>query len=275
MRSIKFIILFISISFYYIADVSSQSAMFLHTRDGNVHSFDLTEIDSITFTFESDTGSFTGLAAYYPFSGDAADESGNSNHGIVNGATLTQDRHGTDIAAYHFDGVSGHYIFADNSSSLNLRETGSIALWIYISSYGDTTYNKFWHLIGKGAKAGWDSDGYSIFYHDEDALLYGTITNRSQFPTFNRVSFGRPATHQWHHLVLIWDGTELKSYINGQQIGDPIPQTITVPATWDDLVMGKKPSGRRPGYFHGKIDEIYIFTYALSEEEIEQIYNQY
>jgi hypothetical protein len=35
-----------------------------------------------------------GLVAYYPFNGNANDQSGNGNHGIVNGAALGADRNG-------------------------------------------------------------------------------------------------------------------------------------------------------------------------------------
>lgn len=35
-----------------------------------------------------------GLIAHYPFNGNANDESGNDNNGIVSGATLTTDRFG-------------------------------------------------------------------------------------------------------------------------------------------------------------------------------------
>ena len=41
-----------------------------------------------------------GLVAYYPFNGNANDESGFDNHGTVNGATLTSDRFGNDASAY-------------------------------------------------------------------------------------------------------------------------------------------------------------------------------
>jgi len=34
-----------------------------------------------------------GLVAWYPFDGNASDMSGNGNHGTVNGATLSTDRH--------------------------------------------------------------------------------------------------------------------------------------------------------------------------------------
>ncbi|MDP6927346.1 MAG: hypothetical protein QGG84_09690, partial [Rhodospirillales bacterium] len=47
-----------------------------------------------------------GLIAYYPFNGNANDESGNGNDGTVNGATLAADRNGETGKAYSFDGAS-------------------------------------------------------------------------------------------------------------------------------------------------------------------------
>ena len=45
-----------------------------------------------------------GLVAYYTFEGDARDLSGNGHHGIVHGASLTQDRFGNADGAYAFGG---------------------------------------------------------------------------------------------------------------------------------------------------------------------------
>ena len=53
------------------------------------------------------TGQFDfteGLVAYYPFNGNAKDESGNGNDGTVSGAVLASDRNGNDSKAYSFDG---------------------------------------------------------------------------------------------------------------------------------------------------------------------------
>ena len=44
-----------------------------------------------------------GLVGYWPFNGNANDESGNGNNGTVNGATLTADRNGVANKAYSFD----------------------------------------------------------------------------------------------------------------------------------------------------------------------------
>ncbi|MFN5093172.1 MAG: LamG domain-containing protein, partial [Bacteroidota bacterium] len=48
----------------------------------------------------------TGLVGYWPFCGNANDESGNGNNGTVNGATLTTDRFGNANSAYVFDNSS-------------------------------------------------------------------------------------------------------------------------------------------------------------------------
>ncbi len=50
----------------------------------------------------------SGLVAYYPFNGNAKDESGNGNNGSVFGATLTMDRFGNDRSAYEFNGTDNY-----------------------------------------------------------------------------------------------------------------------------------------------------------------------
>ena len=47
-----------------------------------------------------------GLVAWYPFNGNAKDESDNENNGIVNGATLTTDRFKENTKAYSFTGAN-------------------------------------------------------------------------------------------------------------------------------------------------------------------------
>jgi hypothetical protein len=46
-----------------------------------------------------------GLMGWWPFSGNANDESGNGNNGNINGATLAVDRFGAMNRSYEFDGL--------------------------------------------------------------------------------------------------------------------------------------------------------------------------
>ena len=46
---------------------------------------------------------------WWPFNGNANDESGNGNDGMVNGASLEVDRFGFASRSYYFNGVDASY----------------------------------------------------------------------------------------------------------------------------------------------------------------------
>ncbi len=81
-----------------------------------------------------------GLVAYYPFNGNANDESGNGNDGTVNGATLTEDRFGNVDSAYMFDGVND-YIVIPNSETLNSKRITVSAWYFSTGTFGSTGAN--------------------------------------------------------------------------------------------------------------------------------------
>jgi hypothetical protein len=60
-----------------------------------------------------------GLVGWWPFNGNATDESINTNDGTVNGATLTADRFGNANSAYSFNGNNGVNIIVQDA--INLR----------------------------------------------------------------------------------------------------------------------------------------------------------
>ena len=64
------------------------------------------------------------LVAYYPFNGNAMDESGNNNNGTVNGATSTTDRNGISNNAYYFDGDNDFI-----ESSIGINQNFTFSLW--------------------------------------------------------------------------------------------------------------------------------------------------
>ncbi|MDH4071428.1 MAG: hypothetical protein OEV30_13510, partial [Ignavibacteria bacterium] len=70
--------------------------------------------------------------AYWPFNGNANDESGNGNHGTVYGSMLAEDRFGNPNSAYDFDGVDDYIDFGTDASTL-LRESVTISLWMKLA----------------------------------------------------------------------------------------------------------------------------------------------
>ena len=92
-------------------------------------------ISVIVFVFTSNAFSqvpnyvpISGLVGYWPFNGNANDESGNGNNGTVNGATLTEDRFGNADQSYQFN----------SSDNFDFHQE--------IIFHADNTY-QYWQLI--------------------------------------------------------------------------------------------------------------------------------
>ena len=86
-----------------------------------------------------------GLVAYYPFNGNANDESGSGNNGVVYGAVLAVDRFGENNNSYEFDGIDD-YINIGNQVKPSFPI--SVSVWVKIndlSTYGGILRNDQWN----------------------------------------------------------------------------------------------------------------------------------
>jgi hypothetical protein len=116
-------------------------------------------ISRISMSFAATT---QGLVAYYPFNGNANDESGNGNQGTVYGASLTPDKDGQTNSAYSFDGVND-YIHIPYNQNFDINPNGfTVAHWIKVDpSQGED----LWCTIDKSHggpasdKTGWAMQG--------------------------------------------------------------------------------------------------------------------
>ncbi|MFM7726533.1 MAG: hypothetical protein ACKO7B_07520, partial [Flavobacteriales bacterium] len=90
-----------------------------------------------------------GLVGWWPFNGNANDESGNGNDGVVNGAVLASDRNGVVNAAYSFDGIND-FILCNNFNLIQGNVSRTFSFWIkysivetggWVISYGPQAYD--------------------------------------------------------------------------------------------------------------------------------------
>lgn len=101
------------------------------------------------FNFISLMG-FPNLVLHYPFNGNTNDISASSNHGINNGAVLTNDRFGNANRAYEFNGTNS---YVASTNSLSSPFPMSISLWF------KTTTTNGGKLFGFGsAQSGGSAD---------------------------------------------------------------------------------------------------------------------
>lgn len=205
-----------------------------------------------------------GLMAYYPFNGNANDESGNGNNGVVNGAALDLDRFGNINSAYSFDG-SSNFISIPNSPSLQDISSITISAWCKIKAWyyiGQELYFPILNKSNEESKYG----KYSL------ALNYnGGIYHLNENETGFTYDWDTTIS-KWHHIVFTISNNTTSLYVNGKhlytQASGVFPET---PIDTLPLIIGMDAPGLIE-YSKGEIDDIGIWNRALTDNEIIQVY---
>jgi len=213
----------------------------------------------------------SGLVGYWPFCGDANDESGNGNNGTVNGATLTSDRFGNPNSAYDFDG-SASYIEVLHSTSQNLTNAVSFSLWINPTDYN---LNSQASRVPLGKKINATTSGLGFETLDGVGSCCGPQFYLNNNTGAGGLDYEDPVSlvaGSWTHLVGTYDGSILKLYKNSILIGSNTG-SISLSSTVQSLFFGREGSSSPNRYFKGLIDDIGFWNRALSASEIHQLYN--
>ena len=219
-----------------------------------------TEIQKLYYGFND------GLVAYYPFNGNANDESGNGNHGTVHGASLTEDLNGNPNSAYSFDGIND-YIEVPDNDSLDLTTAFTLAAWVYLDSYdtGDPDYPNP-NVISK------KPDNYEpyrlILNAGSTHLQISSSSSYREFP----MAYTPVPLHQWVYVAVTFDSGNLNFYHDGVLIGSPTSTITELRTTGGNLIIGSRTSDL--AMFGGKIDEVRIYNRALSATEILELSEQ-
>jgi hypothetical protein len=207
---------------------------------------------------------FEGLVAYYPFNGNAFDESGNGNDGTVNGAILSTDRFGQSNSAYNFNGISD-WIYVKNSNSLNINGDVplTICAWTMATNVNIANYQA---IVAKWGP-GYNEDDQYLFFLSESKYWFGLSEEYTFTPSLTNVK-----EDEWVFIVGVYDNiTQLiKLFVNGNP-DNSIPLTFTIWNTPQFIEIGRYSGGN---FFNGKIDNVCIYNRALSGDEIHNMYHE-
>lgn len=217
-----------------------------------------------------------GLVGYWPFNGNANDESGNNNHGSVSEASLTFDRFGMDSSAYSFNGENS-YIDVLHSSSLDFKYHFSISIWFIIGSKDYPSDPNMW-LFTKCRTTSPDGFQWTIEYWPgvSNQLIFTEAKEITEVPypwKSNIID-----TTKWHNIIIVKDSINYSMYIDGV-----LDTTTTVSSIIDQtgntnrIVFGAENDDAGIGhlhYFSGKLDDIRLYNRTLNSNEVNLIYNE-
>jgi hypothetical protein len=212
-----------------------------------------------------------GLVGWWPFNGNANDESGNGNHGKVNGAILSEDRNGIANKSFKFDG-STNDIDCGNSKILELNNF-SISVWYKIINKPNSP-NEY-VMVCKS-----DYNDNTLGYR----TTLGSIPNNNPQFVWSQLgggnscgnyveSYSETNLNLWSNVISVKENNTLKIYVDGKLQSN----TVNVCGEFSNsrpLLFGSKYdyNNIKNGFFKGQLDDIAIFNRALSEAEIQALY---
>jgi hypothetical protein len=202
-----------------------------------------------------------GLVAYYPFNGNANDESGNQHHGEIEDASLTEDRFGNSDRAYSFDGKNDFIYFGKALPDMTAM---SISMWVY-SENGST-------IVCDGD---WEGGNDTIFKINDNSTI-SVRADKNDYELLDAINVEKDMYNNWRHIVWIMTNKESKLYVDGSYIRSIDKGGSNV--GYHNFILGTEefPKGSYGwgGFWKGKLSDIRIYNRVLSDPEIEDLYNE-
>ena len=205
------------------------------------------------------------IKSYYEFSGNSNDATGNGNNGsdtsITYGTAYGKIGEGAD-----FNGSSS-YISLGNPSDLQNAD------FTYSGWFNLQNTPSFFTLISKNYRtAPWSSPYATILIRvDNSSTIEVGLSNGSTYTAHNySVSL---STNTWYNLVFTYNGTTGILYLNGSEVASNT-YSVTLTYNTQPWYIGADNSASPQGdHFNGYMDEIGIWSRALTSTEVTQLYN--
>ena len=174
-----------------------------------------------------------------------------------------------------FDGIDDYVEIGSPTSIQNLTSQITISFWIKAPKVFSTNY---YTPLSKGEYAAVGSQ-WTIQVNTANATNtsgggFTVFPNSNAITDRQTLAFPTPVDdNQWHHLMFVNDGTDLRVYLDGQLEATGLGKGRTLYNGNRSLKLGRLTGSPSVGRLQGNLDEVAIFGTALGLTEAQTIYN--
>ena len=212
-----------------------------------------------------------GLVAFYPFNGNANDESGNNNNGAVNGASLASDRFGKANCSYSFNG-NGNYIQVANSANINPLD---ISFNFWVKPNQTSTYSRFFSKMDH-VNANFYS--YGVGLNPNKTISIGWAkTGCDQIQGQGGASYNGDSvikTNDWSMITIsLTSNGKLEYFINGILIKSQIDSVFKACNDPVSVFRFGQWWDKDNQWYNGLLDDFRIYNRILTQQDINNLLN--
>ena len=210
-----------------------------------------------------------GLLSYFSFSGSFDELAGSNLHLEADGEiSFDEDHFGQVAEAARFNSQSSLVLVSDICVVTNSM---SVSAWINAESTGQSRI--FTQFYGSGQEILPQQYSMLLASDSEGVRPYflGSGTQGSMEPNGPNVGPVISDLGEWFHLSMVYDGSDLIFYANGEVVYEQLIGYGFASATPNPFVkLGQRNDGEEQ--FVGRIDELIIHDRALSHDEVVAIF---
>jgi len=213
---------------------------------------------------------FTSLLSYYKF---------DNVNDAVGGKTLTN----VGSVAFNAGGLFGNDAdFGATNTSKSLKLIGdnsgiafdapiTISLWVKLHANVDGTNTYYGFMNKMAVSTGSSGVEYQMGteYNSGTPRIWMARFGSANTYHYSTITLG---TTTWHHMVLTWDTTSFRAYLDGTLIGTTANSGVASIGTETHLIFGQYEN-IDSGWLRGMDDEAGLWNRAITTDEVTALYN--
>lgn len=208
----------------------------------------------------------------YNFDNQLTDLSANNHKSKPVNLTYTTGRKTDRGSAANFSRDSQSYIEVSHSNAISLNKEMTMSIWFY---YQRQNNNSFYTIVEKSNPDDGGHSRYGMWVYNE-GIIEMCIEPDTCPDTLCQECLDtkeRLVENTWNHLVGVFDGTNLKLYLNGEENATKNIGIAGISQTNFELFLGTDIYGD-PNYLNGRIDDFRLYNRALSVTEIGALFSE-